>query len=123
MLDLEDLKSALARFASTDGIHATPIPGLSLIRFSQPSEPCHALIQPTLVIVAQGKKRTVTGDRTLSYDGSNFLVVSADTPIIGQIIEASPENPYLCLKLDLDPASITELLIDVGGLGGGGLRG
>jgi AraC-like DNA-binding protein len=119
MLDLDDLKSAIARFATTDGVHATPLSGLTLIRFSQPSEPCHALIEPALVIVAQGKKRTLAGDRTLSYDASNFLVVSADTPIIGQVMEASLEHPYLCLKLDLDPASITELLIDVGGIGGG----
>jgi AraC-like DNA-binding protein len=119
MLDLEDLKSAIARFTDSDGIHATPIPGLSLMRLSHPTEPTHGLIQPTLCIVAQGKKRTITGDRALNYDASKFLVVSADTPIIGQVIEASPENPYLCLKLDLDPAAITELLIDVGGLGGG----
>ncbi len=119
MLDLEDLKSAIARFTPTDGIHATPIPGLSLMRLSHPTEPCHGLIQPTLCIVAQGRKRTITGDRALNYDESHFLVVSADTPIVGQVIEASPEKPYLCLKLDLDPASITELLIDVGGIGGG----
>jgi AraC-like DNA-binding protein len=119
MLDLEDLKSAIARFTSEDGIHATAIPGLSLIRMSKPSEPTHGLIEPVLCIVAQGKKRTITGDRALSYDAANFLVVSADTPIIGQIVEASPEAPYLCVKLDLDPTSITELLIDVGGIGGG----
>lgn len=119
MLDLEDLKATIARFANTDGIHATSIPGLSLIRFSHPSEPCHGLIEPALCIVAQGKKRTTTGDRVLNYDASHFLVVSADTPIIGQVMEASPEEPYLCLKLDLDAASITELLIDVGGIGGG----
>ena len=118
MFSLDDLKTAIARFATTDGIHATAIPGLSLIRISKPSEPTHGVIEPILCIVAQGKKRTITGDRSLSYDAANFLVVSADTPIIGQVIEASPEAPYLCFKLDLDPAAITELLIDIGGLNG-----
>jgi AraC-like DNA-binding protein len=119
MLDLDDLKNAIAQFTKADGFHATPVPGLTLMRISHPTEPMHGLIQPTLCIVAQGRKRTITGDRALNYDASNFLVVSADTPIIGQVMEASPDAPYLCLKLDLDPAAITELLIDVGNLGGG----
>lgn len=119
MLDLEDLKSAIAQFAATDGVHATAIPGLSLMRVSRPTEPAHGLIQPLLCIVAQGKKRTVAGDRVMSYDAAKFLVVSADTPIVGQVVEASPDTPYLCFKLDLDPASIAELLIDVGGVGVG----
>lgn len=119
MLDLTDLKSAIAHFVDTDGIHATAIPGLSLIRFSKPSDPAHGMIEPVMCIVAQGRKRTITGDRAVNYDAANFLVVSADTPIIGQVIEATPEAPYLCMKLDLDPAAITELLIDVGGIGGG----
>jgi AraC-like DNA-binding protein len=119
MLDLGDLQAAIAQFTPGDGFHATGIPGLSLMRFSRPTEPTHGLIQPTLCIVAQGKKRTIAGDRIMAYDAANFLVVSADTPIIGQVMEASPEEPYLCFKLDLDPAAITELLIDVGGIGGG----
>lgn len=119
MLTLSDLQSAIAQFTPGDGFHATGIPGLSLMRFSRPTEPTHGLIQPTLCIVAQGRKRTIAGDRIMAYDAANFLVVSADTPIIGQVMEASPEEPYLCFKLDLDAAAITELLIDVGGIGGG----
>ena len=119
MFSLDDLKTEIARFATTDGFHTTAIPGLTLMRLSHPTEPAHGLIQPTLCIVAQGRKRTITGDRALSYDAANFLVVSADTPIIGQVIEASPEAPYLCLKFDLEPSAITELLIEIGGIGGG----
>jgi AraC-like DNA-binding protein len=119
MLDLDDLKIAVAQFTKADGFHATPVPGLTLMRISHPTEPMHGLVQPALCIVAQGRKRTIAGDRVMSYDANNFLVVSADTPIIGQVLEASPEAPYLCFKLDLDPASITELLIDVGGVGVG----
>ena len=119
MLNLDDLKSAIAQFARTDGVHATAIAGLSLMRISQPTTPSHGLINPLLCIVAQGTKRTIAGDRVMSYDANKFLVVSADTPIIGQVLEASPEAPYLCFKLDLDPASIAELLIDVGGVGVG----
>lgn len=117
MLDLDDLKSAIAQFAPVDGVHATAIPGLSLMRISAPTAPCHGLIEPLLCIVAQGGKRTIVGDRAFSYDANKFLVVTADTPIVGQVVEAGPEAPYLCFRLDLEPAPIAELLIDVGGVG------
>jgi AraC-like DNA-binding protein len=118
MLDLDDLKTEIARFTDHDGLHATAISGLTLIRFSQPTEPSHGLVEPALCIVAQGRKRTIVGDRALAYDASKFLVISADTPIIGQVIEASPDEPYLCLKLDLEAAPIAELLVDTGGISG-----
>jgi AraC-like DNA-binding protein len=33
-------------------------------------------------------------------------------PIVGQIIEASPAAPYLCLRLDLEPAAIGALMLE-----------
>lgn len=118
MFTLEDLKIAIAQSVVEDGIHATDIPGLALIRMSRPTAPAHNLVHPAVVIVAQGRKRTVAGDRVLVYDPSSFLVISADTPIVGCVLEASEETPYLCVKLDLDPATIADLLIDAGGISG-----
>jgi AraC-like DNA-binding protein len=119
MFALDDLKTAIAQSTVSDGVHATDIPGLMLIRMSHPTEPAHNLVQPAVCIVAQGRKRTIAGDRVLVYDASSFLVISADTPIIGHVLEASEETPYLCVKFDLDPATIADMLIDAGGISGG----
>lgn len=113
---LNELKAAIAQFATDDGIQATRIEGMSLVRISHPSEPMHALHHPALCIVAQGRKRVIAGDRIMAYDAANFLVVSVDTPVIGQVVEATPDAPYLCMKLDLDAAEIGALLIEVGGV-------
>ncbi|MDB5538371.1 MAG: AraC family transcriptional regulator [Devosia sp.] len=113
---LDELKAAIAQFATADGIQATPVEGMSLVRISHPSEPMHAVHHPSLCLVAQGRKRVIAGDRVLSYDGAHFLVVSVDTPVIGQVIEATAEAPYLCVKLDLDAAEIAALLIEAGGV-------
>lgn len=117
MTRIAELKDTIAQFATEDGIKATGIQGLHVIRLSQPSNPIPGIATSALCIVAQGKKRVIAGDRVLSYDAENFLVITVDTPTVGQVVEASPENPYLCIKLDLDPAEIAALLIDVGGLG------
>ena len=119
MKRIDELKVAIAQFVPEDGIQATAIPGLNAIRLSQPSNAVPGVATPALCIVAQGRKRVIAGDRVLSYDAENFLVITVDTPTVGQVIEASPENPYLCIKLDLDPAEIAALLIDVGGLNPG----
>ena len=46
-------------------------------------------------------------DEVYSYDASRFLVFSADLPITAQVTHASPDAPYLCFRLDLDPAEKT----------------
>jgi AraC-like DNA-binding protein len=117
MSRINELKDAIAQFATADGIQATAIDGLSIVRLSQPSSAVPSVATAALCIVAQGRKRVVAGDRVLNYDADNFLVITVDTPTIGQVVEASPEAPYLCIKMDLDPAEIAALLIDVGGLG------
>jgi AraC-like DNA-binding protein len=33
-------------------------------------------------------------------------------PVIGEVVAASPSNPYLCLKLDLDCTQLSDLLLD-----------
>ncbi len=119
MSDIEHLKAEIARYATEDGIHATPVAGMSLIRISKPSEPMHGVHQPCFCIIAHGRKRMIAGDRAYEYGAGQVLVITVDTPGIGQVMEATPEAPYLCVKLALDPAEIGALLIEAGGVAAG----
>jgi AraC-like DNA-binding protein len=104
----------IARFAEQDGIHATAINALSLIRVSQPTDPIHAVHKPALCIVAQGRKQVMLADEVYLYDASQYLVVTLDLPIVGQVVQASRNCPYLCLRLDLEPAEVSALLLSPG---------
>jgi AraC-like DNA-binding protein len=66
-------------------------------------------------VVAQGCKQVVSGGTTLVYDAMRYLVASVDLPVIGQVVEASPEVPYLCFRMSLDPEIIGDLLLQTGG--------
>jgi AraC-like DNA-binding protein len=112
-----ELAALIAQYATADGMHDTGIPRLSLLRASRTSEPIHAVYEPALCIVAQGRKQVMMGDSLFAYDRAQFLIVSVDVPVVGQIVEATPETPYLCLKLDLDPVVLGSLLIDSGTAG------
>lgn len=109
---IRELADLIGQYAEADGIHATAIPRLSLIRSSVPTEPIHALHEPAVCFVAQGRKQVMAGQSIYVYDSAKYLVVSVDVPVIGQILEASAEAPYLCLRLDLDPAAIGALMLE-----------
>ncbi|MBN3957826.1 AraC family transcriptional regulator [Nostoc sp. NMS8] len=107
-----ELATLIAQNSSTDGMQSTAIERLFLFRSSQPSAPLHGLHEPSLCIVAQGKKQVMLADNLYVYGKDEYLVVSIDLPVIGQVIEATPTVPYLCLRLDLDPGELSTLMME-----------
>ena len=117
-IDLDSLQHELATrvsaHAKVDGVHETHIAGLMTIRASRPSSPLPSVYDPSLCIVVQGRKLARLMDETYVYDPLNYLVVSVTLPVLGQIIEASEERPYLCLRINVDRKLIGELLLQAG---------
>jgi AraC-like DNA-binding protein len=111
MTQLAALTEILSRHAPADGTFASPLPGVSLLRSSTPTMPMPVVYEPTLCIVAQGRKRAVLGATAFIYDAASYLIASVDLPVMGSVIEASAERPYLCLRLDLDMTALGELAI------------
>jgi AraC-like DNA-binding protein len=113
MSRIEDLARLVDRHSvkSGTGIHQTILDRVALVRSEQPSEQLHTVYNPSLCIVAQGAKRTIAGDSMLAYGPGQYLTVSVDLPVIGEIVAASPSMPYLCLKLDLDCTQVSDLLL------------
>ncbi|CAN7207568.1 AraC family transcriptional regulator N-terminal domain-containing protein [Rhizobium sp. LjRoot254] len=107
----EELKSLIARCAKTDGLHETAVPRLTVIRKSAPSEPMHGVHKAAICIIAQGRKQVIVGDEVFQYGPSQHLLVSVDLPVIGQVIEASEAEPYLCVRLELDLDLCAEMLL------------
>ncbi|MBB6633188.1 AraC family transcriptional regulator N-terminal domain-containing protein [Cohnella thailandensis] len=106
----EELSKLIGKFAADDGVHSTVIPSLELIRSSTTTLPVLRVHEPALCIVAQGSKVVMLEQDRFSYGPSNYLVVSMDLPISAQITEASLDNPYLCIRLKLDPLQILDIL-------------
>jgi AraC-like DNA-binding protein len=75
------------------------------------------IYQPCLAIVVQGRKRAVLNDEVFHYDALNYLVVSVTLHGLGQVLEATPEHPYLSLRLNLDLEEIARLVLELGDLG------
>ena len=109
-----ELANLLQRQTTTEGRNETPIPQLKLYRYSQPTESANVFMEPGVYVVAQGRKRVTVGDETYIYDPSQYLAVSVDLPAAGNVFEASPEEPYLCMTLTVDPRHLAALIVETG---------
>jgi AraC-like DNA-binding protein len=68
---------------------------------------------PSLCLIAQGAKTVIVGQEVYEYDASRMLVFSVALPVAAQVTQASYSEPYLALRLDLDPHKIAELVLKV----------
>jgi AraC-like DNA-binding protein len=108
------LASLIRAYAPHDGRFELRIPGVYAIRVSRVNpDLVHAMQRPALCIVAQGAKSMLLGQEVYDYDASRMLVFSVDLPVAAQVTKATPSEPYLCFKLDLDPHKIAELVLKV----------
>jgi AraC-like DNA-binding protein len=115
MDEMAKLAQAITRHAIATGMYGTAVPYLSLYRFDQPTLPIPSVYEACLCLIAQGAKRVSIAGHSLVYDASRYLIVSVDLPLTGHIIQAAPDEPYLCCKIDLDLAALADLIIAEGG--------
>ena len=108
------LARLISAYAPHDATFALRIPGLHASRASRSNTVCaHILRLPSLCLIAQGAKTVIVGQEVYEYDPSRMLVFSVALPVAAQVTQASYSEPYLALRLDLDPHKIAELVLKV----------
>ena len=127
MDELARLKELLTRNAG-EGLTPTALPGVSIQCSRTTTVRTGAITEPTLAVIAQGAKETALNGRTYAYGPGQVVITSLELPVIGRIVRASAEEPFLALTTpggrwvavrrrhdltvtiatrDLDPATIT----------------
>ncbi|MBT1077007.1 AraC family transcriptional regulator [Geobacter grbiciae] len=109
---IDALGESIARCTEKGELHTTGVTGLSLFRRDEPTEPISGMYEPSICMAVQGAKRVILGDDTYVYDAHHFLITSVHLPTIVQIIDASPEKPYLGLRLKFDLREVSQLMVD-----------
>jgi hypothetical protein len=110
----QELAELIRRHASEPHGPASAIDDLYLVRYVENIRSVPTLAQPAMCIMAQGSKSLFLGDEHYAYDPLHYMVVSVTLPLSGVKLEASPENPCLGIRLDLDPAEISRLIAESG---------
>ena len=106
-----ELIELIGRNVSDDGAKEV-LPGFFLARSSRPSESLNTVYRPAFCLVAQGRKRALLGEEVFRYDPGRYLLFTVDLPLIFQIEKATPDEPYLGLRLDLDPSLVAAVMLE-----------
>lgn len=112
---LAELAWLTQKYSSADGICTTALPGLRCIKLSAPNMNLPAVYEPSICVIVQGAKRVLLEEDIYRYSPPQFLAVSVDLPLLGEVLEASAQRPYLCLQIELDPRQIGDLIAQAGG--------
>lgn len=115
---LEAIRRHAQVHADSNGIAATPIPGLTTVRATAPSGLVHAISRPLACLVLQGGKHVTMGMQAFDFAAGDSLLITADVPTVSQITHASAMAPYLSLVLELDAAVIADLAAQMNAFGG-----
>jgi len=109
----DELVERIARAIREDGT-VEPLKGLHLHRSSSPTESVHGVSDPAFCVIAQGSKEVLLGDNRYRYDSAHYLLATVELPVVSQVIEASPQWPYLSLRLELDPTLVGSVMVEAG---------
>lgn len=106
---LDEIRGLIGAHARPD--MRTPVAGL-LVSTVDTNEVEYSLTAPLLVVMAQGGKRILLGDRMFEYRAGQMFVAAAEMPITGQFV-ASPDEPSLGMAMELRPEAIAPLLLEL----------
>jgi AraC-like DNA-binding protein len=100
--------------ANLDGVAATPVDGVAILRETTPTQLQYAISKPLVALVLQGGKRVTMGKSTFDFGAGESLLISTDVPTVSQITTASKALPYYSLVIELDAAVIADLVGEIG---------
>ncbi|MFC6634748.1 AraC family transcriptional regulator [Microbulbifer taiwanensis] len=116
--DLETTRGKLARnimrWAPEQGLQESALEGVGLIRSDEATSCVSSVYEPSLGFIVQGSKTLQLGDKEISYGPLSYLASSVHLPVLGEVKEASPEHPFLAVRLIIDPQEVTDLVIELG---------
>lgn len=107
----QTLATIVRKHAIHEGSNPSEIPNVHCLKFSAANIKIPDIYSPSICVIVQGRKQVLLEDEIYQYSPSEFLAVSVALPLIGQVIEASRDNPYLCLQIVIDPHQLSDLIM------------
>lgn len=115
---MDALKNAIrnyaAHHANSEGLATTLVPGLRMMCVETPPGDLHSVYRPLVCLVLQGAKRMTVGREQRVFSAGQSVIVSADMPVVGRIVQASPDEPYIAVAVELEMATLRELAAHLG---------
>lgn len=101
------------RTNTTERDIVTALPWLSFVRMSEPTVLDRGMLQPSMCMVLQGRKKMLIGDNVTEYGPGSYAMAAVDMPVSGQVTQASEEAPYYGVRIDLNSREIADLIVSL----------
>lgn len=92
----------------------TLVPGLNLSYYTKPERVPNCFYHLSIGLIVNGDKRVIVGSRPYAYGTGTMLVTSVEIPSSYELFNVTPENPFISLSLKLNPALLSEILMEEG---------
>ena len=109
----EELVDLISHALTEDGEFQV-LEGVYLGRVSTVGDKVYSVLEPSLCLIAQGSKVVLLGGSRYQYNPLSYLLTTIELPRISQVVDASKEEPYLSLRLELDPNLVGSVMIEAG---------
>lgn len=111
-----ELAEELSNRSFGDGANVGLWPGMTIYRYVEPTVPKWDEIQSLSVcIVAQGRKAVTADGHHYVYDRYQYLVLRSNLHFQSQILDATPDKPFLAFVLQIDPAVVRKVSVEMVG--------
>ncbi|MCA1936516.1 MAG: AraC family transcriptional regulator [Asticcacaulis sp.] len=110
---ISDIRAAALTHAGAEGASELPLPRVQIYSLEQPTDLLPLVYEPVVCLILQGAKQTLFGNQLRRYAAGECMVVAAEVVAVAQIIEATPNRPYLAINLHLDAEIIANLLLNM----------
>lgn len=113
MNKIVQMREQILKLYQEPGYYETSIQGFKISKREEPTELKKCFYAPLVILPLQGSKQTIFGDREYTFGMGKYIVCSVDIPLMSRIKNATKDNPYIGLVLELDSYLISQLMIEM----------
>lgn len=110
---IEQLKEKIIKLYHEPGYYETSIQGLKVSKREEPTELKKCFYTPLVILILQGSKQTIFGDREFTFGAGQYMVCSVDIPLMSRIKTATKEKPCIGLVIELNSYLISQLMTEM----------
>src|SRR5258708_26425645 len=104
------MKALLNELTTREGLHPTVVDGVKLSRAESNFPRTPVLYEPSICVLATGRKKGYVGSQCITYDENNYLVLSIPLPFECETA-AGDKQPLLGGKIRMATSDISALSI------------
>ncbi len=108
----DEIRDIILRNIPDAGNYPTSVDGVRIVRRDKPTDFLRCFYNPSCILVLQGTKHMLFGEDNLVYGKGQYVVSCTDIPVSSRVAEATENEPFVVLILELNSKIISDLILE-----------